>query len=600
MIKPRADYLFEVSWEVCNKVGGIYAVIKSKLVQILDYYKENYCLIGPYFADKVVGQFQEELPLENLKNIFEELKRDGIICHYGKWLVKGEPKVILIDFTSFKQNLNEIKKELWDNFKIDSLRAPYDYDEPIVWSYAAGKLLEKLFNLFKDKKLIAHFHEWLSGGALLYLKKNDVQIATVFTTHATVLGRTLVENEVDIFCLDESKRCKLQIIDLEKEAYNYNIESKHQFEKVSALNSDVFTTVSEITEIEAQHILGRKADILLPNGLDMLKFPTFEERSIKHKFYKNKIKEFLLYYFFPYYTLDLENSLFYFIAGRYEFHNKGINVFIKALGKLNQRLKKENNKKTIFVFFWIPTGIRGIKPELLENRTFYQDIKDKIEEEMGDIKNNIIYTLVSQKKITKNVLFKEDFLLKIKKSILRLKKTGKPGLTTHDLVDENDIITKYFYQNALRNEKEDKVKVILYPIYLTGADSLLDLDYNQAIMGSHLGVFPSFYEPWGYTPVETAALGVSSVTTDLAGFGRYIIKKIKKDIPGIFIIKRLNKNDDEVIEELFNVLYNFTNLSQQDRIANKIEARRLASLTDWKVLIENYIKAHNMAVERVF
>jgi len=594
-MEKQADYLFEVSWEICNKVGGIYTVVKSKAAEIMKCYKENYFAIGPFFPEKVAGEFQEKVPSDKLKQVFEKLTKEGIKCHYGSWLIKGEPNTILVDFSRFASKKDEIKTSLWQNFKIDSLNTQYfDFDEPIIWSYAVGKLIEEIKNSFQDKKIVAQFHEWLAGAGLLYLKQNNIKVATVFTTHATILGRTMSFANENLYELFDK-------INPEEKAYEYGIQAKYLTEKQSASNADVFTTVSEITAIEAEHLLGKKPDILLPNGLDLKKFPTFEEASIKHRLYRERIREFLLYYFFPYYSFDLDNTLLYFLCGRYEFRAKGIDIFIKALAKLNEKLKKEKSKKTIVAFFWVPGNIRSIKTQLLESRAFFEDIKDGIDDNINQIKNKIIYSIASKKKIIEKNIFDEDFMHENKKKVLKLMKKGDPTLSTHDLHDkQNDPIIKAFNEAGLLNKKEDRVKVVFYPIYLTGADSLLDLSYYECMQGSHLGVFPSYYEPWGYTPLEAAALGVSSVTTDLAGFGRYINEKsVQSKNPGIFVLKRLGKKDGEVVKELTNSFYYFSNLSKQDRIKNKMEAQRLSSLANWDVLIKNYIEAHNLAVKRL-
>ncbi len=591
----KADVLFEVSWEVCNKVGGIYTVVKSKAAKMVELYNNNnYFMVGPYFASKALGQFQEEMPNEFCKAPFEELKKNGIICHFGRWLIEGLPFVILIDFENYKYKANDIKRELWDWYKIDSLRASKDYDEPIVWAYAVGMLIEKLSYCYKDKKIVAHFHEWLSGAGLLYLKKKNIKVATAFTTHATVLGRTLASSNVDLYNVWDK-------INPEQEVYKYNVEAKHLVEKNSAAFADVFTTVSEITGMEASYLLKKKPEILLPNGLDISKFPTFEEIMIKHKLQRDRIREFMLYYFFPYHTFDPKETLIYFLAGRYEFHDKGIDIYIKALGRLNERLKQSKSKKTIVAFIWVPANFRNIKPELLENKTLFQDIKDALEDTISDVEKNIIYSLVSGKKISNDALFDDEFLTEMKIKIARFVKKGKPPLSTHDLYDGNDIILRSIISANLKNEEQDPVKIVYYPIYLSGADGLLNLNYYEAMQGSHLGIFPSYYEPWGYTPLEAGALGVSSVTTDLAGFGRYFCAEcVQSDTPGIFVLKRLNRSDDDVVNQLVDVMFNFANLSKEDRVSNKLQARKTASLADWKSFVKNYIEAHNLAVEKLY
>lgn len=598
----KADMLFEVSFEVCNKVGGIYTVVTSKAERIQSYYKEGYCFIGPYFAQSALGEFEEKLPNDDMRKIFDELKHEGIICHYGKWLIKGEPKVILIDFNNYKHRIDDIKRELWDNFKVDSLRAGYDYDEPMIWSYCAGKLIEKLINYNKDKKCVAHFHEWLTGAGLLYLKSRDIKVGKVFHTHATILGRTLASSDVDIYKFDkQAKCCQMGSLNPMTEAYNYHMESKYLVERRCAEECDVFTTVSEITGMEADYLLKRTPDILLPNGLDIEKFPTFEELSIKHQLQRDRIREFCLSYFFPYYQFDLKQTLFYFLAGRYEFHDKGIDIYIKALGKLNEKLKAKKNHKTIIAFIWVPANIRGIKPELLENEVHYHDVKDLLEENMDDIKRNVSYSILSGKDLNKTPLFGEDFLMEMKRKMLKFKKKGMPPLSTHDLYDSNDIIMNHLREAGLCNREDDPVKVIFYPIYLSGADGLLNLSYYEAMQGSHLGIFPSYYEPWGYTPLEAGALGVSSITTDLAGFGRYIQKysEIEKN-RGIFVIRRFGNTDKNITRDLAQMMFKFANLKKDGRVANKMQARKLAKLADWSIMAKNYIEAHNMAVDKVF
>ncbi|MFH1316134.1 MAG: hypothetical protein ABII01_01320 [Candidatus Woesearchaeota archaeon] len=600
-IRPKADFLLEVSWEVCNKVGGIYTVITSKLDQIRNYYGENYLLIGPYFPEKVHGIFQEELPLDDMKAVFKELKKENILCHLGTWLENTNPKIILVDFAGAFDKINELKRQLWDDYKIDSLRAGHDYNEPLIWGYCVGRLLDKLSStIMKNKKVVAHFHEWLAGFPLLMIKKNNLNIATVFTTHATILGRTLASNNFDLYCQPHDKKYSLEQLDPLKEAYNHSIEAKYGVETACANNADIFTTVSEITGIEASYLLKKKPDMILPNGLDMKKFPTFEEVSIKHRHGRNQIKEFLMTYFFPYDPFDLDNTLVYFLAGRYEFRDKGIDIFIKALGLLNDRLKAEKSKSNIVAFLWVPAGVRGIKSFLLENRTLYNDIKDSIKDEIENIEKKLIYALISNKEINNKTLFEKDLLNSLRAKIGKFKKKGDPPLCTHDLQDENDQIIKMLTEVGLDNRKDDKVKIVYYPIYLTGADQLLDLDYYEAMNGSHLGVFPSYYEPWGYTPLEAGALGVSSVTTDLAGFGRFIEGKKENKNTGIFVLERLNRNDNEITKSLADFMYWFQILDKYDRVQNKIEARRLASLADWELLIKKYIESHNLAVKRKF
>ena len=586
--------LFEVSWEVCNKVGGIFTVLSTKARQVKRYYKNGYCLIGPYIDDKSRSMFKENSIPAEYQSVYNELKELGVVCHFGTWLIDSEPKVILLDYRNFWHRLDEIKREMWDSFKLDSLNSSHRFNEPVLWSWTAGMLVEKMSMIHHGRKIIMQAHEWLSGAAILYANKNAVEVSTVFTTHATSLGRTLAGNGVDLYSV-------LDRINPDEEAYKFGIQAKHNMERITAKVADVFTTVSQITAMEARYILKKDVDVVLPNGLDMSKFPSFEETALKHKMYRNKLREFALYYFFPYYNVDLKNTLFFFTASRYEFHNKGIDIFIKTLGKLNKKMKKNNNKKTVIVFFWVPSKTDDIKPEIAEAREVYRDIEDLLEEKEDDIKENLLYAITSEEKISRNSIFDSDFILSMKRKVLRLKsKSGSAPLTTHELLnEENDQILKAFKEAGLENKEEDKVKVIFYPVYLNGADGLGDLDYYQSIQACHFGAFPSYYEPWGYTPLETAALGVVSLTSNLSGFGKYFSDALnKKNMSGIHVLDMQNKNEDEIVNDFVNILYRYTFFTKKKRIDNKIQACKSASMADWKNFVKYYIKAHNLAADR--
>jgi glycogen(starch) synthase len=596
----RPNCLFELSWEVCNKVGGIYTVVMSKAALLVE--KMNkYFLIGPYFAEKAKLDLEELDPPEEFKQVFAELEHEGITCHYGKWLVKGEPRCILIDTSQFHKK-NEIKSLLWEKFKIDSLAAGWDFEEPMLWSWAAGILLEKLTKCetCATCNVIAHFHEWLAGFGLLYLKMQNANITTVFTTHATTLGRTLAGSGRNLYE-------ELEAIDPNKEAQNYQIQAKHLTELACAENSTVFTTVSETTALEAEHFLKRKPDVLLLNGLDISKFPTMEEASIKHRKNRETIREFCSYFFLPHYFFDTDKTLFFFIVGRYELRNKGIDVFMDALARLNDRLKKENFDKTIIAFYWIPRDVQQTKIEISLSKIAYDNIQHYISENSKLLQQTILNkTLLcneascftTEDALTKGQLFDKSFLYELKKLRFAFSKPGLPPLSTHNLPNEPfDPIINRLTQIGLDNKEDDKVKVVFYPVYLTGVDGLLDLPYYEAIMGCHLGLFPSYYEPWGYTPLETAALGVPALTTDLAGFGRFLQSQKVGD-KGIYILNRFKKPRDEIINQFTQILYDYVHMNSPQRVQQKITAKRLAALADWSMLINNYLQAYDLAVKR--
>jgi glycogen(starch) synthase len=595
MVEPKA--VCEVSWEVCNKVGGIYTVVASKAAEMVKRYGEKYFLIGPYFPAKLMGTFEESVPPEDCKKCIEDLKTEGIEVHTGKWLVKGSPNVILVDFANYTKNANDIKKKMWESYGIDSLGTDYyDFDEPVVWSWAVGRVIEEMQHVWKDG-IVAQFHEWLAGAGLLYLKMNKLPVGTVFTTHATTAGRALASADVNIYQM-------LDRINADEEARKRGpgMWAKHLLEKACAKNASVFTTVSEITGIEAEAFLGKKPDVLLFNGLDLDKFPTFEQASVKHRIFRSKIKEFLLYYYFPYQKFDLENTLMYFLAGRYEFRDKGIDVYLRALAELNERLKKQKDSKTVVAFIFVPGNIRSINPQLLENKTLYLDIRESVEDIKDDVKTKLLYLLTSQTPVTNDSLLDPEFVQDMKPKLRRfIGRKGNPPLSTHELYEEDkDAIMTTLISTGLDNSPDDKVKVIFYPIYLSGADGLLDTSYYETMQGCHLGIFPSYYEPWGYTPLEAAALGVSSITTDLAGFGRYLCSECKQGkYPGIFVLKRFGRTDADIIKDLADMMELYAKFTTHERVENKIMAQRVAATADWKFFADRYVEAHNKALERI-
>jgi len=602
MTEPNADFVFECSWEVCNKVGGIYTVVKSKAAVMVNNY-ENYFLVGPYYREKALFEAQQIVPPDFLKEVFKEMESIGIICYYAKWRAKGDPNVILIDFSRMIERKDQIKTFLWEKYQIESLFSNWEFEEPMLWSFAVGELLEKISYKLNDKRLVAHFHEWLAGFSLLHLKdKNLKNLSTVFTTHATMLGRTIAGSGENLYSM-------LETLDPYKEATEHGILDKFTTERACAQNADVFTTVSEITSIEAEKILGRKADVLVLNGLDVDKFPNFEELSILHKENRKIIRSFLKSYFLPYHYIDMEKNLIFFIVGRYEFKNKGLDIMIQALGRLNQIMKEENNRHTVTCFFWIPSGAHGVKTELLENEDNYRQLIDFIERNKELFVDRIEKNVLAAHEMTVHDIIDDEFLLETKKFMMQFKRNGSPLLTTHILFnEEQDAIVKAFRENNLNNTPEDKVKVINYPVYLNGTDNLLNLKYYDAIVGCHLGIFPSYYEPWGYTPLESAAFGVPSITTDLGGFGRFLKSKLN-DVNefeangnikegGIFVLQRHNKSDEDILSHFTDILHKYTLLNKKQRVRQKIRAKELTSLADWTELVKNYIDAHNLALDK--
>lgn len=590
MVKPKADHLFEISWEVCNKVGGINTVLKSKAALMAQHYR-NYIMIGPYFERNARLELEEKEAPPLIKKAIEALKKEGITCHYGAWQIKGEPATILIDFSTIVEKKDALKGKLWDAYQIDSLESSWDYEEPIIFSFAVAQLLGAIEERLKSKKIVAHFHEWMTGAGILFLKETNTGIKTVFTTHATMLGRAICGAGGNLYEMLES-------IDPRAEAYRRKVQAKHLTETACASHCDIFTTVSEITGIEAEKILGRKPDVLVLNGLDISRFPTVEETSIKHITCREKLREFLTYHFFPHYVFPLEHNLMFFMTGRFEYKNKGIDLTIAALGKLNERMKAANDPRTVTVFFWIPMEQYGIKVELLENKNYYAHIKNYIQYNSENILKKVLYDFLAQGGVNET-LFTKEFLNDMKQDLLQFKRQGSAPLSTHRLPDEeNNVVIRNLRNVGLDNKEDDKVKVIVMPVYLDANDGLINLPYYDAMAGTHLGLFPSYYEPWGYTPLETAAIGVSSLTTDLAGFGRFIEPCLEKEKHGIEVLHRHNRPWEEIVNEFTDILYKFSKMNHTERVQNKIAAKKLAAKCDWEKFIDFYVEAHNKALEK--
>ncbi|MBN2043345.1 MAG: glycogen/starch synthase [Candidatus Aenigmarchaeota archaeon] len=588
-----------MGYEVSNKVGGIYTVLVSK-ARTIKKRVENYYMIGPYFEEKALAEFEEENPPDNFSNVFEEIsKKYGIKCHYGRWIIEGEPVVILLETGRFSERINDVKTELWEKHKIDSLSSDAWFNDPIIWSKAAGIVIEELYKSGAlGKNVIAHFQEWLTGAGLLHLKSCGLGIKTVFTTHSTVLGRTIAETgKEDLYDLINTGLSKNRTVRKSK-AYDYKVQAKHLTEKACTEKCDIFTTVSSTVSSECEFILGRKPDFILHNGLDMAKFPLMEELANMHIFYRERIRRFLLSYFSPYYNIDIENTLFYFISGRNELRNKGIDIFIDSLGNLNRILKKNKSRKLVIAFIWVPENTKERKMTVMENLSIFETIEEVIDTEIRNIKSKLIGAF-ARGEIPKEDIFDEKFLQDLKKMEMKLKsKHGQiPPITPFELYSENSI-TNLIRKNELLNREEDPVKVIYYPAYLSSSDGLLGLNYYNAMVGCHLGVFPSYYESWGYTPLETASLGLQSITTDLSGFGRFISDYVKKNETSIMILPRDKLKYSESLGILTEMLHKVYRMSKKERGSSKIKAKHLSTLADWSKLIKNYVEAYEAVLKK--
>lgn len=602
-VLAEADYFFEVSYEVANKVGGIYTVIRTKSEQMLRYYGKNYYTIGFYDPKQAKVEFEEK-DSKAFAGTFAKLGKLGIKCHFGTWVsARGRPNCILLDISGYRGHLNDIKTELWMKYKIDSLRSDSWFGDPVVWAYACGMLIERLKEDLHLKRVVAQFHEWMSGAGLLYLKSRKVKVATVFTTHATMLGRSMANCSDSLVREIEDGLKKGRTVDPRK-SYEYDVEAKHLTECACASECEAFTTVSETTAREAEYILSKRPDVVLPNGLELGKYPSMEECIYLHRKCKEKIMDFLAGYFKPYYEVNLTDPRIMFISGRYEVRNKGVDVFVQSLARLNNELKEKKDKTDVFAFIMIPASTKSENHEALENLSLFSDIKEYVDDLSVDIRASMTGSLTSGKTDMKISDYLTDYQkMDIKKlaSAFKSRSGGAPPLCAFELHnDGGDVILRMLRENGLLNREEDRVKVIYYPAYLSNSDRMLSLSYNSFVLGCSLGVFPSFYEPWGYTPLETIANGALTVTTDLAGYGKFMEGKMKgmKDT-GIYILKRNSKKDDDIVGDLKDIFSAVVKMDKSEILSRKYHAKRLSLVADWKNLAANYVVAHNMALEKV-
>ncbi len=604
MVEKEPEVCFEVSFECGNKVGGIFTILKSKSGEMKNKYGDNYWTIGFFNPKEYINNFEEKKIPEELEKIFSELEKEGIKCYYGRWFQANDVNLILIDPKKFhEKKVTDIKKQFWEDYKIDSINVGFDFDEPIVWSYTVGMLIEKMLGMkgIKGKKSVAQFHEWLSGAGLLYLKEKNLPVGLVFTTHATRIGRAKSgcgENLMEEVNkgLEEGKYFD------DQEAYKYELQAQHMMELTTAKEADIFTTVSDIVKKEAKYILKRTPEVVAPNALDLTGAYRTRRLTILHEKYREKIDKFLEAYFSPYYPINMKDNMVIFVSGRYEYLNKGVDIYINALKDLNERLKKRNSKKLVFAFILIPSGIKGPKSSILGNLVHYQKMRDLVKEKMVEVTDDIVSQMLYHKKIDMGEILDEEFLNDMKiLSNFFMKHQGKnPPLCAYELDydEKEDTIIKALQEASLTNKEEDKVKIIFYPTYLSPSDGLMGLDYNEFVIGASVGVFPSRYEPWGYTPFETAVLRTLSVTTDVAGFGKFILKNVPKENP-IKVLHMMNNSNNNVNKELADILEYFVFMKKEDKTRLKIKTRETVDILDWKVQVVNYFKAHGLAVKKM-
>ncbi len=534
-MKTKPEFIFETSWEVCNKVGGIHTVITSKLPELHKEYGDNIAFIGP----DILREEQNHPEFAEDKTLFHEWKNSsacgGLRVRVGRWKTIHNPIAILVDFSSLIPQKDKIFTHLWETYKLDSISGSWDYTESALFGYAVGQIIESFSNHYlKDKAVIAHFHEWMTGAGVLYIEDNAPHIATVFTTHATVLGRSMAGNGQPLYNT-------LGSFDPNNKAKELGVISKHSLEKKAAQCADAFTTVSDVTAKECIELLEKEPDNITPNGFALEHIDAITPDKIKKaKKTLCKVTHALTN------TKCEENTTFLITSGRYEFKNKGIDIFLDTLGKLN---KNENLKNPVIGIITIPANQYGARTDLINK-----------------LNNNSDEVLID-------------------------------NISTHalDPISKDPIIEKC-HELQLLNYPGQLVRVIFAPVYLNGDDGIFNMKYYDLLSGFDLSVFPSYYEPWGYTPHESIAVGVPTITTSLAGFGQWM-KKYSADITtGLSVVERDEENYWQVVENIEQSILKISNASIKERDKIKEYAVKLAQETVWSKFINHYKNAYEKAI----
>lgn len=591
--------LLEVAWEVCNQVGGIYTVIRSKVPATMQLWGDKYCLIGPYVHESVSIEFE---PSENTSDPFyvaaQRMQEKGFEVHYGRWLVSGRPKVILVNPYSIVDRLGDIKYDLWNHHGIPSPEGDFLLNDTIAFGFLVKTYLAELANKeVTEKNIIAHFHEWMAGTPIPSIRRENIDVTTIFTTHATMLGRYLAMNDPLFYDY-------LSFYEWEKEAIQFNIEPQVKIERAAAHGAHVFTTVSEVTANECLHLLGRQPDLILPNGLNIQRFSVLHEVQNLHQTYKEQIHEFVMGHFFQSYPFDLDKTLYFFTSGRYEYKNKGFDITLEALARLNWKLKEARIDTTIVMFYITKRPVVSINPEAFQSRAMMRKIRETCEEIERQVGDKLFYAAAvsdDHKMPSLNEFIDDYWKLRLRRTLQAWKSNKLPLVITHNLKDDaNDELLNFIRSSDMVNKIDDKVKIVYHPDFIENTNPLFGMDYDEFVRGCHLGVFPSYYEPWGYTPLECIARGVPAITSDLSGFGDYVLKNNEDhERNGIYVMNRRYRNFDDAANQLADQMYKFVTSMRSDRILQRNRVTRSAEQFDWETLTTYYERAYTLALERL-
>lgn len=541
----RPDYIFEVSWEVCNLVGGIYTVLSTKAKTLQKLNKDKVIFIGPdIWKDTPSPYFIEDNKVTKGWLEQKQLPFD-LKVRTGRWDIPGKPIVILVDFTPLYNHKNELYKLMWDLYGVDSMPAYGDYDEASAFAWASALVIENYYLYINGSKhnVVAHFNEWTTAMGLLYIKHFVPGIATLFTTHATSMGRSIAGNNKPLYDY-------LNGYNGDQMAQELNMVSKHSVEKHAAQNADCFTTVSDITAKECSQLLERTPDVVTPNGFERNFVPAKGELTIKRQEAREKllnIAKNLIGY------TPSDDAFLIATSGRYEYRNKGIDMFVDAIGRIAQRY--DINREIIaFVMSpgWVDTPRADLLERMQENKEYTTPLFDPI--------------------------------------------------VTHNLHNyDSDNVINQMHWLGLSNHRDSKVKIIFIPSYLTGKDGLLNMRYYDVLVGMDATAFPSYYEPWGYTPLESVAFGIPTITTQLSGFGQWVLSHEANTLTktGVKVLQRYDNNFISTSQQLADAIVEMSKMSKKDKNTIDRAATKLAAEAEWKNFIVYYEQAFEIALQRM-
>lgn len=537
----KIDLLFETSWEVCNKVGGIYTVLSTKAKTLQTEFKDKVIFIGPdvWTSENPSPYFKES------KSLLKDWQKkavlpEGLKVRVGRWLIPGKPIVVLIDFNCMYAVKDEFYGKMWDLYHVDSLHAYGDYDEACAFSHAAGIVIESLYNFYTpdSRKVIAHFDEWTTGMGLLYIKAAAPRIATVFTTHATSIGRSICGNGKPLYDY-------LPGYYGDQMARELNMESKHSLEKAAAQAADAFTTVSDVTARECVQLLERKPDDITINGFEL----NFVPQKGKFDAARNQARQTLLDVASHTVGERFDNDTFIIAtSGRCEYRNKGIDIFLDVTDRLRT---KALSRKTV-AFVMVPAWMKEPRKE----------IRDQL----------------GKKEITRT----------------------DNRCITHEINNPfDDPIACRMRSLGYERDNSGLVSVIYVPCYLDGNDGIFNKTYYDLLIGMDATCFPSYYEPWGYTPLESVAFGVPTVTTTLSGFGQWVKSHVSNGFEksGVEVVERNDSNYSQVVEEITEAIVSLNDADSTVAAEISSAAKATAEKAQWSHFMRFYYDTYITALD---